>query len=166
MLLHSSRSHGNIGAYPSIRTERTRKIAYTLKWGRMHNAIFWSDLRLAQNSGLDSWQTINNAITLYDYLPANCLVKVVKRNVDDTEAEILFAKGEPEQREVPRIVHKKKTADVKAGGKNVPQEAVDKNQNRQARISHLVNEFMNSSKKKELIEELFPEEGKTFYADL
>ena len=93
---------------PRYELNGPRKIAYTLKWGRMHNAIFWSDLRLAQNSGLDSWQTINNAITLYESMPANCLVKVVKRNVDDTKVEILFEKGEPEQREVPRIVHQKK----------------------------------------------------------
>ena len=40
----------------------SRKHPYNLEWGPMHNAVFWFDLRLAPNKGLEFWQTINNAI--------------------------------------------------------------------------------------------------------
>ena len=35
---------------------------------------------------------------------AHCLVKVVKRSLDDTEVKLLFEKGEPEHMEIPRGV--------------------------------------------------------------
>ena len=61
-------------------------------------------LRQAQNKGLEFWQTINNTIILYDPMPADRLVQVAKRNLDDAEAEILNDKEQPEQREAPRVV--------------------------------------------------------------
>ena len=39
-------------------------------------------------------------------MPADSLVRVVRRNVDDTEAEILDQKGERERREIPLSVRK------------------------------------------------------------
>ena len=39
-------------------------------------------------------------------MPADSLVRVVRRNVDDTEAEILDEKGERERREIPLSVRK------------------------------------------------------------
>ena len=36
-------------------------------------------------------------------MPAKCLVNLVRRRLDDTEAEILYEEGKPEQREAPRI---------------------------------------------------------------
>ena len=36
------------------------------------------------------------------FMPADYLVKVVRRNLNDTEAEILYEKAEPEQRIGPR----------------------------------------------------------------
>ena len=44
----------------------------------------------------------------------------------------------------------------------IPKEAVEQDQSRQALISLLVKQTMNSSKKKEQMEEVFPEEGKKF----
>ena len=58
----------------------------------MHNAVNWFDLRLARNKGLEFGQTIHNAIIVSDSMPVDCLVKVVERNLDDTEAEILCEK--------------------------------------------------------------------------
>ena len=52
---------------------------------------------------MECWQTITNAIIFYGSMPADCLVKVSKRDLDDTEAEILCEKEEPEQREALRI---------------------------------------------------------------
>ena len=69
-----------------------RTILCQLKCGPMHNAVHWFVLRLAQNKGLEFWQTINHAIILYCSMPAECLVKIVKRNLDDTEADILHEK--------------------------------------------------------------------------
>ena len=43
-------------------------------------------------------------------------------------------------------------------------EAVEQDQDREALISFLVNQVANSSMKKELMEELFLEEGKNIYA--
>ena len=70
-----------------------RKLAHKSR-RRTHNAVYWFDVRLAQNEGLKFWQTINNAIIWYDSMPADGLVKVVKRNLDGTEAENLYDKGE------------------------------------------------------------------------
>ena len=49
----------------------------------------WVRLKLAQDKGLVSWQSISIAIILYESTPADCSFKVVRRNLDDTEAEIL-----------------------------------------------------------------------------
>ena len=46
----------------------------------------------------DFWPSICNAITVHDSMPADCLVKVVERILDDTEAEILNVKEQPEDR--------------------------------------------------------------------
>ena len=54
--------------------------------------------------------TINNATILYDFMPADCLVKAVKRNLDDTEAEILYDKQQPEDSDFPRVVLKDNSA--------------------------------------------------------
>ena len=86
MLLYSSRSHGGNNAQFLIRSKRTE----TLKGGSAHTAVCWFDLRLAQNTGLEFLQTINNASVLNDSVPADCLFKVAKRKLDDTEVEILF----------------------------------------------------------------------------
>ena len=76
----------NIDAHSSIRTEKN-----SIQIEMTTNA-HWFDLRLAHNKGLELWQTMNNAIILYDSMPADCLVKVAERNLDHTEAEILFEK--------------------------------------------------------------------------
>ena len=71
---------------PRYEPNEPSEIQHKLKWKT--NAVYWFDVRLAQHKGLDFWQSINNAVILYDSMLAACLVKVVKRNPDDTEAEI------------------------------------------------------------------------------
>ena len=78
-------------------------VPYELRWRRIHNAVFGIDLKSAKNKGLVFWQTITNAIILYDSMPAGCVVRVVRRSVDDTEAKILYEKAEPDQRKPPHI---------------------------------------------------------------
>ena len=125
-IFHSSRSHGNIDAHSSIRTERTEKHSIQIEMGRMRNAVFWFDLRLAHHNGLKFWQTINNAIILYDSVLADCLVQTVRRNLDDTEVEILCEKKktELERREVLLIVLLENPAYAKAGRDLVREERI------------------------------------------
>ena len=52
-----------------------------------------------------------------DTMLADCLVEVVKRNLNDTEAEILYEKGKLEQREAPRIGLQENTSYHRATGK-------------------------------------------------
>ena len=61
------------------------------------------------NKVLEFWQTVNNAIRLCDSIPA-CLVKVVKRNLDDTEVEVLYEKEQLAHREVHRVILKENSA--------------------------------------------------------
>ena len=104
-LLYSSRSYAGNNAHSSIRSN-TAKHPYTLKWEPVDNAVYWFELRLAQNKGLELWLTINDAIILCDSMLADCLVKAVKRKLHDTEAEILFERRELEQRQVLRVYWK------------------------------------------------------------
>ena len=80
-----------------------RAIPSKLRWRPAQNAVFWFEWRPAQHKGLEFCQTISNAILLYDSMPPDCLVKVVKRNLDDTEADILHEKEQLEDREVHRV---------------------------------------------------------------
>ena len=52
-----------------------------------------------------------------DTMLAGCLVEVVKRNLNDTEAEMLYEKGKLEQREAPRIGLQENSAYHRATGK-------------------------------------------------
>ena len=40
-----------------------------------NGAVYWLDLRLAKNKGLEFWQT-NNAIILYDSMPSDCIIEI------------------------------------------------------------------------------------------
>ena len=54
----------------------------------------------------------------------DCLVKVDKRNLDDTEAEILYHKVASDQREPPRIVSRETSTKESAGRDPVRRELV------------------------------------------
>ena len=43
---------------------------------------------------------------LYDSMPADCLVKVIERNRDDVEVEILYDKEQLSQKGIPCMVLK------------------------------------------------------------
>ena len=81
-----------------------RNILSKLKWRRAHTAGFWFELRLAHNEGLEFRQTINSAISYCLVLmPADCLGKGVKGEADDQDAEILYEKEKPEQRQMYQL---------------------------------------------------------------
>ena len=63
-----------------------RTIPYKSKWWRMHNAVFWFDLRPAQNKGMVCWQTITcglNTLTqdFFSTLSSLCTHHIVAQGV-------------------------------------------------------------------------------------
>ena len=45
--------------------------------GNFQDAIYWINLRRAQDKGLTFWQTWSHAVIFYDSVPADCIEKVV-----------------------------------------------------------------------------------------
>ena len=84
----------------------SRTILYTLGWRPAHHVVFRFDLRLAQIKAWNSGRQ-NNETVLYGSMPTDCLVKAVKRNLDDRECEFLYAEEQPGDREIHRIILKK-----------------------------------------------------------
>ena len=74
-------------------------VPYRTKWRRQQIAVYWFDLQMAHDEGLVFWQTISTAIVLNDSMPADCLLKMVKRN-----HEILYHKTKPESQVTPDVV--------------------------------------------------------------
>ena len=60
-----------------------------IKIGKIARRSLSVRLKLAQDKGLVSWQTISNAIILHESTPADYSFKVIRRNLDEAEAEIL-----------------------------------------------------------------------------
>ena len=60
-----------------------------------------------------------SAIRLYDSVQVDCLVTAVTRNLDDTEAESLSEKGEPERREIHHIQEQEISRLCKKDGRNL-----------------------------------------------
>ena len=85
MLFYRSSSCRANNGQSSISRKRPDDTSLEIEMERMRNSAYWFELRLAQNKGLEFWQTINNA--------TDCLVKVVRRLMDDTDAGILFGKN-------------------------------------------------------------------------
>ena len=55
-------------------------VPYKSKWKRHHDAIYWFDLKIAQDKGLIFRETLPNAIIFNDSAPPDCLVKVVGKD--------------------------------------------------------------------------------------
>ena len=70
----------------------------------MQNAKYWFDFRHAQNK-----QQGILAVILCGPMP-DCLVKVVRRKLDDTDAEILHENEQLEQEEIPYLEKKENPA--------------------------------------------------------
>ena len=48
---------------------------------RHHDAVYWFDLKIAQDSRVVVWRTMSHAIILEASMPAECLAKVVPRDL-------------------------------------------------------------------------------------
>ena len=51
-------------------------------WKKHQNAVYWVDIKLAQKKGLKFYQTRSNAIILHNTLPAYCIPKVVRMELE------------------------------------------------------------------------------------
>ena len=74
---------------PRIEEEKSRVLPYRLRWTRAHNAIYWTDEKLARDDALTFWQTLSTIIILNEYMLTEFLVKVTTRNQNKMEEEIL-----------------------------------------------------------------------------
>ena len=92
-------------------------------------------LKLAQDKELVSWQTISNAIILYESTPADCSFNVVRRNLDDTEAEILCESKLPERQEALRMKSHDATRQEPAQGNLMRERAASRLTPRNEQIS-------------------------------
>ena len=88
MLLHSGGTPTNEPRNESPHDEREpRQVLYRTKWKVHQDPFFWIVLKSAQDKGCVFVRTICNAISnviiLNDSVPADCLVKVVRRKSHD-----------------------------------------------------------------------------------
>ena len=63
---------------------KPRKFLYKTESKVYQDAVYWIDLKSAQDKGLAFWQTRSNATLLHDSVPANCLEKVVNAKTEET----------------------------------------------------------------------------------
>ena len=56
---------------------------YKNTWKRFQNTVYWCNLKLAQQRGLQFYQTRSNAVVLYDTLPAEFIDKAICMKTKD-----------------------------------------------------------------------------------
>ena len=81
---------------------KPRKVRYKNQWKEFQDATSWINLRKAQDTGLDFWQTRANAITFYDPVPADSIERVVNTRTE----EILYERVSLSSRPPPKIILK------------------------------------------------------------
>ena len=62
---------------------QARLAPYKNTWKRFQNTVFWCNLELAQQGGLQFHQTRSNAVILYDTLPAEFIEKAICMKTKD-----------------------------------------------------------------------------------
>ena len=72
---------------------QARIAPYKITWKRFQNTVFWCNLKLAQQRGLQLYQTRSNAFILYDTLPAEFIVKAICMKTKDQLFVILRPHG-------------------------------------------------------------------------
>ena len=80
---------------------KPRIVPYGHSWNPFQNTVYWCNLKLAQERGLQFYQTRSHAIVLYNTLPAVCIEKVVCMKTKDE----IYQKVRLTPR-VPRVVFK------------------------------------------------------------
>ena len=64
-------------------------------WKRHQDAVYWVDINLALKKGLKFYQTQSNAIILHETLPAYCIPKVVRMELEKSYAKKVFMSPRP-----------------------------------------------------------------------
>ena len=72
------------------------------KWEIHQDTVYWVDIKLARQKGLQFYQTRFNTIILYDTLPARCISKVVVME----SGEVIYEKVYMSPRPPPKISFK------------------------------------------------------------
>ena len=62
---------------------QARIAPYRNTWKHFQDTIFWCNLKLAQQRGLQFYQTRSNAVILYDTLPAEIIEKATSMKTKD-----------------------------------------------------------------------------------
>ena len=62
---------------------QARIAPYKNTWKRFQNTVFWSNLKLTQQRGLQFYQTRSNAVIFYDTLPAEFIEKAICMKTKD-----------------------------------------------------------------------------------
>ena len=61
-------------------TTKPRKVKYEIHWRLEQDAVYRIHLPTAQDAGLEVWQTGAKAIITYQFVPEECVVKVVSES--------------------------------------------------------------------------------------
>ena len=64
-------------------------------WKKHPNTVYWVDVKLAQKKGFKFYQTLSNAIILYNTLPAYCIQKAIKMEAGEIIYEKVYASPRP-----------------------------------------------------------------------
>ena len=70
-------------------TCQNRKKYTTTVCGNTQDAVYWINLTRAQDKGLRFWQTRSRAIIVYNFVPADCIYKVISHKGERTQFERL-----------------------------------------------------------------------------
>ena len=59
-------------------------------WKKHQNTVYWIDIKFAQKTGLQFYQTRSNAIIFYNLLPAYCIPKAIKMETGEIIHEKVY----------------------------------------------------------------------------
>ena len=66
-------------AEPITDIKKPRKVQYQIHWRLEQDAVYWNQLSIAQDAGLEFWQTGSNATITHQSVPNECVVKGCQR---------------------------------------------------------------------------------------
>ena len=70
---------------------KPRLASYKQKWKVHQDTVYWVDMQLAQWKGFKFYQTMSNAVVLYDTLPAYCITKAIVMKSEEVIYDKVFA---------------------------------------------------------------------------
>ena len=101
--------------------KKPRKVHYQIHWRPEQEAVYWIHLSIAQDAGLEFWQTGSHAIITYQSVPKECVVKVVS----ESGKRELFAR-QLTPRERPTVTLRPSCVHTRSNTVSMPQETESK----------------------------------------